>query len=136
MGRKSTVSAKLRVDLSASVSVGPGKIALLEGIARSGSLSAAARELHMSYRRAWMLVHAVNESFDEPLVQFTTGGREGGGAQLTALGELLVNKYRGLGMATELLAREAFRDIAPRTRGADTPAPVAGVARRPLRRRR
>ncbi len=136
MSRRWTPSARVRVDLSAEVAVGPGKIALLEGISRTGSLSAAARELGMSYRRAWMLVHSVNEAFREPVVEFATGGRDGGGAQLTPFGEQLVSKYRGLEMAVDLLAREAFRDVPLRTRPtekADTPSPAAR-ARRPLRR--
>ena len=134
---KGTVSARLRVDLSAGVSVGPGKVALLEGIARSGSLSAAARELGMSYRRAWLLVHSVNEAFREPVVHFVTGGKEGGGAQLTAFGETLIERYRGLELATGMLAREAFRDIATQARpsGPRAAAATPGRVRRPLHQR-
>lgn len=138
MDRKRTAAARLRIDLSSDVSVGPGKIALLEGIGRSGSLSSAARELRISYRRAWELVHSVNEAFREPVVHFSTGGKEGGGAELTALGRQLVERYRGLELATNLLAREAFRELATQVRTAVSPSaspPSKGV-RRSVRRRK
>lgn len=70
--------------------MGPGKIALLEEIERSGSLSQAARNLNMSYRRAWQVLESLNSSFGEPLVFTSTGGRGGGGAALTLLGERLI----------------------------------------------
>ena len=59
---------RLRVLLSASIAIGPGRAELLEAIGRSGSISAAAREMGMSYRRAWLLVEAVNAAFVTPLV--------------------------------------------------------------------
>lgn len=99
---------RLRVDLSPDVSIGPGKIALLEGIARTGSLSAAARDLGMSYRRGWLLVHSVNEAFRPPVVQFSTGGRHGGGAKLTAFGRTLIHAFRALETATDRLAHDDF----------------------------
>jgi molybdate transport system regulatory protein len=144
MDRKRTASARLRIDLSADVSVGPGTIALLEGIDRSGSLSSAARELRISYRRAWQLVHAVNEAFREPVVNFSTGGKEGGGAELTALGRQLVERYRGLELATNVLTREAFRELAAQaSAGVPPAASSAGAgrgsgssARRSVRRRK
>jgi molybdate transport system regulatory protein len=57
------VSVRFRVDLTASCALGPSKIALLEGIARNGSLSQAARNLKMSYRRTWRLLDSVNTTF-------------------------------------------------------------------------
>ena len=66
--------------------LGPGKIDLLEGIARKGSISAAAREMDMSYRRAWLLVEAMNQMFARPLVVAAPGGARGGGAQVTEFG--------------------------------------------------
>jgi molybdate transport system regulatory protein len=74
--------------------MGPGKAALLEGIDKTGSISAAARSMDMSYRRAWQLVQAINESFAEPLVEKATGGRSGGGASLTPFGRTVVERYR------------------------------------------
>jgi len=65
--------------------VGPGKIALLEQIEHCGSLSQAARNLKVSYRRAWELLDSLNSCFLEPVVLTATGGRGGGGATLTLL---------------------------------------------------
>ena len=75
----------IRIDLGAGVSLGPGKIALIEAILRTGSISAAAREIGMSYRRAWLHVDALNRMFAEPSV-VTSPGRRGGGAEVTAFG--------------------------------------------------
>ena len=85
---------RLRIDFSPSGSIGPGKIVLLEQIARTGSLSQAARELGMSYRRAWQLLDDLNHSFSEPVATASVGGAGGGGVQLTKLGEELIAAYR------------------------------------------
>ena len=82
----SEVSVSFRVDFSPECAVGPGKIALLEHIASSGSLSEAARKLKMSYRRAWLLLEDLNTSFQQPVAQMSVGGRGGGGASLTPFG--------------------------------------------------
>ncbi len=74
--------------------IGPGKAELLESIAAIGSISAAARAMGMSYRRAWQLVEAVNQSFAEPLVLTETGGTRGGGARLTRFGAEVLRRYR------------------------------------------
>lgn len=96
---------RLRILLGEAIAMGPGRADLLEAIDRSGSISAAARELHMSYRRAWQLVDAMNQSFTEPLVDTSTGGRGGGGARLTGLGREVIARYR----AMEERATEAVR---------------------------
>lgn len=80
----------------ASLAIGPGKVALLEAIAETGSISAAARSLRMSYRRAWDLVDETNRCLVRPAVQTASGGARGGGAALTPTGEALVRRYRGL----------------------------------------
>jgi molybdate transport system regulatory protein len=80
--------------LGGDARIGPGKIALLEGIARTGSIAAAGREMGMSYRRAWLLVDAVNAMFEEPAVTAAAGGAHGGGSTLTPLGAALVAAYR------------------------------------------
>ena len=74
--------------------MGPGKADLLDAIAQTGSISAAARQMRMSYRRAWLLVHTMNECFAEPLVNAAKGGKTGGGASLTATGAEVLAKYR------------------------------------------
>jgi molybdate transport system regulatory protein len=84
----------LRLDFDADRKLGPGKIALLESIRETGSISAAGRAHQMSYRRAWLLVESLNTMFAEPLVSAKPGGVKGGGAALTAAGERLVTLYR------------------------------------------
>ncbi|MBI2741328.1 MAG: LysR family transcriptional regulator [Rhodospirillales bacterium] len=86
----------IRIDFDDEGRLGPGKVALLESIAREGSISAAGRSMNMSYKRAWELVADINRSFSEPLVAAQTGGKTGGGAALTARGEELVRHYRSI----------------------------------------
>ena len=76
--------------------LGPGKALLIEAVGRTGSISAAARELGMSYRRAWQLISATNKSFRCPLVKTTTGGYGGGGASVTAFGEEVLDRFRDI----------------------------------------
>lgn len=74
---------------------------LLEQIISSGSLSEAARQLHYSYRYAWMLVDGMNKAWGRPLVKTATGGRKGGGATLTELGHAALSSYRHLQITFE-----------------------------------
>ena len=74
--------------------MGPGKAELIERIAATGSISAAAREMGMSYRRAWQLVEALNRAFREPVVSTAVGGTRGGGAQVTPFGRRVVAEFR------------------------------------------
>jgi molybdate transport system regulatory protein len=94
----------LRVYLTPTQWIGPGKVQLLEAIRETGSISGAARSMNMSYRRAWLLIEALNSMLDEVVVTTTLGGRGGGAASLTALGEELVARYR----AGEAAARKAI----------------------------
>lgn len=94
MGKSETPTIRLRIDLSPDSALGPGKIALLEHIEATGSLSQAARELGMSYRRAWLLLDDVNRMFTGPATTASVGGSGGGGAQLTDLGRAIVKVYR------------------------------------------
>src|SRR4029453_17265260 len=86
----------IRIDFDDEGRLGPGKVALLECIAREGSISAAGRSMNMSYKRAWELVADINKSFDEPLVSAQTGGKAGGGAALTPRGEGLGRHHRAI----------------------------------------
>lgn len=92
---------KIRLLIGAVVAMGPGKADLLETIGRSGSISAAGREMGMSYRRAWLLVESINSSFSEPLVTTATGGKRGGGAVLTPFGEEVLRRYRAMEASAE-----------------------------------
>jgi molybdate transport system regulatory protein len=95
----------LRLDLASSVRLGPGKIRLLEEIARRGSISAAARAMKMSYRRAWLLVDDLNSYFRAPVVATTLGGAGGGKAGLTPLGRSLIRAYRAMEKDAERVLR-------------------------------
>ena len=95
----------LRVLSRSRPAIGPGKAELLDHIAATGSISAAAREMGMSYRRAWKLVEALNEDFSGPLVETSTGGKRGGGATVTELGLNVLQRYRVM----ELRASTAIR---------------------------
>src|SRR5437764_11339999 len=86
--------ASLRIEFGPELRLGPGKTRLLEFIASRGSISAAAREMGMSYRRAWLLIEELNGLFPKPLVETATGGSGGGGASLTILGSEVVRLYR------------------------------------------
>jgi len=101
MAAKNSSAIKLRVVLDADAFLGPGKADLLQGIAETGSISAAGRRLNMSYKRAWMLVETLNGYFRTPLVTAATGGKAGGGAQLTKLGQEVLARYRRMASATE-----------------------------------
>ena len=90
------VRLTVRVDFGSERALGPGKIRLLEAIARTGSISQAGRSLDMSYRRAWLLVDDLNRCFREPVVTTQPGGAQGGGAALTAFGRELIHKYRAI----------------------------------------
>ncbi len=113
---KPEVQFRLRIRKGARVAIGPGKIALLEAIAGTGSLSAAARSLAMSYRRAWLLVDEMNGCMRRPVVHTATGGARGGGSTLTPTGEALVVQYRAIerraaaAVADEL--RQLLRELA------------------------
>ena len=87
---------QIRVLLGSAVAIGPGKATLIEAIGRTGSISGAAREMGMSYRRAWVLVDTMNRCFASELVNTATGGPGGGGAQVTELGRDVVARYRAM----------------------------------------
>ena len=85
----------IRLDFELGRRLGVGKIALLESIDTTGSISAAGRAHQMSYRRAWLLVDELNRLFATPLVAAHQGGARGGGASLTDQGRRIVALYRG-----------------------------------------
>jgi molybdate transport system regulatory protein len=102
----------IRIDLASGDRIGPGKIALLEAIRSTGSISAGARALRMSYRRAWLLVEDINNALREPAVTAETGGRSGGGASLTPAGERVVDLYRAIETHARSASGGEFRAMA------------------------
>jgi molybdate transport system regulatory protein len=101
----------IRLDLTECDRIGPGKIALLEAIRATGSISAAARQVGMSYRRAWLLVEQINVALAQPAVSAVAGGRQGGGAALTSSGERVVQLYRSIESLAQSSARKDFRAL-------------------------
>ena len=95
----------IRIDLASGARIGPGKVAILEAIARSGSISAAGRALRMSYRRTWELVEELNTSVGTQVVATASGGNGGGGAHLTPAGKAIIERYRAIEIETAEAAR-------------------------------
>lgn len=110
-GALSDTRLTLRVDFGGSRSIGPGKIRLLESIERTGSISKAGRELGMSYRRAWLLIDDLNQSFRHAVVSAKPGGSRGGGAVLTEFGAELVRGYRAIETAATDAAGSRLRGL-------------------------
>lgn len=99
---------RLRILGGRTPAMGPGKAELIERIASSGSISAAARAMGMSYRRAWQLVEALNKDYRERVVETAAGGVRGGGARVTPFGLRLVAEYRAM---EEKAAAAIARDL-------------------------
>lgn len=85
---------RLRMMLGPNIAIGPGKADLLQAIADTGSITAAARALAMSYRRTWALADIMNRCFREPVIDTAKGGPSGGGATLTPFGRDVLQRYR------------------------------------------
>lgn len=101
---------RIGIPLGDHYAMGPGKADLLEAIGETGSISAAGRRLGMSYRRAWLLVDEMNKCFREPLVQARLGGAKGGGAEVTALGQEALKRYRALQVQAWDAVRHALKE--------------------------
>jgi molybdate transport system regulatory protein len=127
----------IRLDFDSGASIGPGKIRLLEAIEATGSIRKAAEETAMSFRQAWLLLKAIEDMFDAPLVATVRGGSRGGGSVLTDLGKSTVAAYRRLERSATAATRREMGALEARTR--QGPASVgksaARLARRPLKTR-
>ena len=100
-----TVRLMVRVAFGRRGALGPGKMRLIELIDQHGSITAACKEMGMSYRRAWLLVEGLKQAFREPVLTTQQGGVAGGGCHLTPYGRTILQRYRAL----ERTAREAVR---------------------------
>lgn len=105
-GGKAGDRLNIRIDLAGGLRIGPGKVAVLEEIARSGSISAAGRALRMSYRRTWELVEDLNTGLGTPVVETAAGGSGGGGTVLTPAGKAIIERYRAIEVDTAAAARK------------------------------
>jgi len=118
------IGVRLRIDIGPDCSIGPGKIALLEQIERSGSLSQAARILKMSYRRAWLLLEDLNRTLGRPVTTASIGGAGGGGAHITPFGRQVAAAFREIERASQGAAA-AHLNWLLQAGVAPTPIPVA-----------
>lgn len=125
---------RFRIDFAENSNLGPGKIALLEGIKTYRSVSGAARQMGISYRRAWLLLDSINKSFDTPATVNSVGGRGGGGAEVTAFGVLLIERYREVERKLNQVARDCLEEIRTRvnrsTAGSVRKVPVSKKRRK------
>ena len=102
---------RARITTGDVIAIGPGKIALLEAIGSTGSITAAAKSLDMSYRRAWMLMDELNRSLRVPAVDSAKGGASGGGSALTASGEQLIVLYRRVESTAALACKSDIQQM-------------------------
>ncbi len=103
---------RLRVIVGQQIALGPGKVKLLEKVSETGSITAAAKELDMSYMRAWTLIRRMNACFTQPLVSASHGGpRGGGGAELTATGRKVLHLYREMEQQSVRAAEPSWNQI-------------------------
>jgi molybdate transport system regulatory protein len=103
------VTVRISIVFESGARIGPGKAKLLESIRDTGSISAAARDMGMSYKRAWLLLDSINKAFTEPVTTAAPGGAGGGGATLTVFGAEVLERYRRI---QERAAATAADDLA------------------------
>src|SRR5215213_5235550 len=110
--------ARVRISIvfESGARIGPGKARLLESIRDTGSISAAARDMGMSYKRAWLLLDSINQAFTEPVVTAATGGSGGGGATLTPFGAEVLERYRRVHDQANRTATDDLAALARRSR--------------------
>src|SRR5258707_7603012 len=98
MKRKSTgvlaIQPRLRIRVGEDIALGPGKAELLELVQRTGSITEAAKQMGMSYMRAWKLIQTMNQCFKGELVLTNRGGKRGGGATGTEFGSKALQLYQ------------------------------------------
>lgn len=73
---------------------GPGVVTVMELIDKTGSLSSAAKEMGMSYNKAWRILQQAEREWGRPLIESNVGGASGGGSRLTADGRSLLEAYK------------------------------------------
>ena len=109
---------RLRVLCGPEVALGPGKVELLAAVAATGTITAAARQLGISYMHAWSLIQTMNRCFRTPLVRSSRGGQKGGGAGLTEAGREVLAIYRTMAAEALRAAQANWERLAPALHGA------------------
>lgn len=115
----------IRVDIEDSAAFGPGKARLLELIEETGSIRSAAAAMGMSYRRAWLLVHEMQEIMGAPVVAGRTGGAKGGGTTLTTTGKAVLTHYRAIETRATRAAVVQLRALSRLAAGAKKLSPTS-----------
>jgi len=87
------IKSRIWIESKDHVLLGEGRVQLLKAIATEGSLSKAAKSLGLSYKKAWSLIDSVNKSAKKPVTINSTGGKGGGGAELTDYGKQLITVF-------------------------------------------
>jgi molybdate transport system regulatory protein len=106
------IQLSIRIDLETGERIGPGRIALLEAIRKTGSITAAAKSMQMSYRRAWRHVDELNKLLAKPVVTTSVGGARGGGSTtLTPVGERIIALYHSVEAHTRAAGRTEFQSL-------------------------
>lgn len=108
---KPVLRFRMRITNGDLIAIGPGKIALLEALERTGSITAAAKSLDMSYRRAWLLLDEMNRSLQQPAVESAKGGVSGGGSVLTDSGRKLIALYRRIEQEAAVACQRDIREL-------------------------
>lgn len=107
--RKSLI--RIRILCGEDTALGKGKADLLEAILESGSISAAGRQLGLSYRKAWLMVDEMNRCFASQVVEKAQGGAQGGGAKVTELGKTALERYRVIQQKAQAAIEEDLADF-------------------------
>ena len=105
------VSGMLRIIGPDEPFLGPGRIELMERIAATGSINKAAKEMGMSYKKAWLMVQSLNRQAETPLIVTQTGGEQGGGAQLSETAQALIQTYRELRQRFEAFLQQETQNL-------------------------
>lgn len=127
MGRKtqqsSAILPRTRIMRGDVIALGPGKVELLAQLNKTRSITVAARNLGMSYMRAWTLIRTMNQCFRQPLVESSRGGKTGGGARLTAAGEKALKLYRAMEVSFQRSARSLSSELCSMLAPQKAPSP-------------
>ncbi|MEC7784875.1 MAG: winged helix-turn-helix domain-containing protein [Bacteroidota bacterium] len=105
------IKSRVWIEDEGSVFLGYGRVELLKKVQETQSISAAARAMKMSYKKAWGLINAMNSTAKYPLVVTNTGGKSGGGTYLTDYGKEMIVEFEQLNAACEEFLNEKFKEV-------------------------
>jgi len=105
------VKSRIWIEQEGEVFLGYGRITLLKKVAETRSISAAAKAIGMSYKKAWNLINTMNTSSSQPLVVTNTGGKDGGGTKVTEYGHKMIAEFETLNIACETFLNEKFNAL-------------------------